>query len=164
MAELRTAVLIAATVSVGAMAGIFQLYAYAIMPGLARTDDRTFVAAFQRIDSAIINPLFMLNFLGALVLLAAAVALHLGEGEREVLPWAIAALVLYVATVVPTLAVNVPMNDRVKAAGDPAVIDVTATRREFNERRWAGWNIFRVLATTGALVCLAWALIEAPRP
>ena len=31
------------------------------------TDDRTFVTAFQAIDRAIINPLFMLTFFGALV-------------------------------------------------------------------------------------------------
>jgi len=32
----------------GIMTGVFHLYAYAIMPGLGRTDDRTFVGAFQR--------------------------------------------------------------------------------------------------------------------
>lgn len=37
------------------------------MPGLGSTDDRTFVGAFRAIDRAILNPLFMLVFLGALV-------------------------------------------------------------------------------------------------
>jgi uncharacterized membrane protein len=56
---LREVVLIAATMTVGLMAGIFGIYSNAIMPGLRRTDDRTFVAAFQAIDRAIINPVFM---------------------------------------------------------------------------------------------------------
>jgi len=38
---------------------LFCLYANAIMPGLGRTNDRTFVGAFGSIDRAIINPLFL---------------------------------------------------------------------------------------------------------
>jgi uncharacterized membrane protein len=56
------AALVAATITVGIMTGVFHLYAYAIMPGLGRTDDRTFVGAFQSIDRSIINPLFMATF------------------------------------------------------------------------------------------------------
>ena len=40
-------VLIAAAMTMGLMAGVFGIYANAIMPGLRRTDDRTFVAAFS---------------------------------------------------------------------------------------------------------------------
>jgi hypothetical protein len=85
---LRAAALIAATITMGVMAGVFQLYAYAIMPGLARTNDRTFVGAFQAIDTAIINPLFMGNFFGALVFTGLAALLHIGADERSVLQWA----------------------------------------------------------------------------
>jgi hypothetical protein len=63
-------VLIAATMAMGLMAGVFGIYGNAIMPGLRRTDDRTFVAAFQSIDRAIINPVFMVTFFGALALTA----------------------------------------------------------------------------------------------
>ena len=61
-------ILIAAAMTMGLMAGVFGIYANAIMPGLRRTDDRTFVAAFQSIDRAIINPAFMATFFGALIL------------------------------------------------------------------------------------------------
>jgi uncharacterized membrane protein len=50
---LREVVLIAAAMTMGLMAGVFGIYGKAIMPGLRRTDDRTFVAAFQSIDRAI---------------------------------------------------------------------------------------------------------------
>lgn len=49
-------VLVLATMTTGIVAGVFGLYANAIMPGLRETDDRTFVGAFQQIDRAIINP------------------------------------------------------------------------------------------------------------
>ena len=58
------------------MAGVFAIFAHTIMPGLRKTDDRTFVSAFQQLDRAIINPWFMITaFGGALVLsVVAAVA------------------------------------------------------------------------------------------
>jgi uncharacterized membrane protein len=119
MDSLRAAALLAATITMGVMAGVFQLYAYAIMPGLGRTNDRTFVGAFQAIDTAIINPLFMANFFGALVFTGLAAVLHIGDGERSVLPWAIAAILLYAPVVVSTLTVNVPLNDAIKCCGRP---------------------------------------------
>jgi uncharacterized membrane protein len=57
MDALQAISLLAATITVGLMAGIFSLYSLAIMPGLRRTDDRTFVGAFQQIDTAIVRPL-----------------------------------------------------------------------------------------------------------
>lgn len=156
----RTAALMIATLMVGLFAGVFAIYANAIMPGLRRTNDRTFVGAFQAIDTAIINPLFLMTFLGGLVFTGIAAALHLGEDFRSVLPWIVVALVLYVAVVVITVSVNVPLNDGIKAAGNPdGIDDLAAVREQFNEERWVGWNLFRALATTIAFGCLAWALV-----
>jgi len=160
MELLRGAALIAATMTTGLMAGVFAIYANAIMPGLRRTDDRTFVGAFQATDKAIINPWFMATFFGALVLTGLAGALHLGAGSRPVLPWTVAAFVLYLAAVVITIAVNVPLNDAIKAAGPPdRIADLAAVRKRFNEARWAAWNLVRVLTSTVAFGCLAWALV-----
>ena len=158
MNGIEGATLMLATLAMGLMAGVFGLYAYAIMPGLGKTDARTFVGAFQAIDRAIINPLFMATFFGAAVLTAAAAAIHLGDAAA---PWIIAALVLYAAVFVITIAVNVPLNDAVKAAGDPdSISDLAAVRERFDEARWAGWNVVRAVASTAAFGCLLWALIE----
>jgi uncharacterized membrane protein len=157
---LRPGSLLAATLAMGLMAGVFGLYAHAIMPGLGKTDDRTFVGAFQEIDRAIINPWFMVSFLGALVCSVLAAVLHLREDERSVLPWIVAAVVLYAAVFVVTIAVNVPLNDELKAAGDPdRIADLTAVRDQFDESRWAAWNVARAVASTAAFGCLAWALV-----
>jgi len=112
---LRAASLLGATLTMGVATGAFALYAHTIMPGLKTTDDRTFVAAFGAMDRAIINPWFMISaFLGALLLTITAALTNLG---RDPLPWIAAALGLYVIVVVITLAVNVPLNDALKAAG-----------------------------------------------
>lgn len=160
MEMLRATALIVATMTVGLMAGVFALYANTIMPGLRRTDDRTFVGAFQSIDKAIINPLFLAAFLGALVFTGLAVALHLGEHGRSVLPWIVVALLLYLAVFVITVRVNVPLNDRIKAAGAPdRIADLARVRQQFDEPRWVRWNLVRALTTTVAFGCLAWALV-----
>ncbi len=156
----RTIALIVATVAMGLMAGVFGLYSIAIMPGLDRTDDRTFVGAFQQIDTAIINPLFLLTFFGALVVTGIAAVLHLEKDFRSVLPWIVVAFVVYLAVVVATVAVNVPLNDGIKEAGDPdRIADLAGVREQFNEARWVGWNHFRTIATTAAFGFLTWALV-----
>lgn len=149
---MQAVALLAATMTAGLMAGVFGIYALAIMPGLRATDDRTFVAAFQAIDRAIVNPLFMLWFFGPPLFAGAAAAL-LG-GERSVLPWIAAALALYLAVVVITFAVHLPLNDAIKAASGPEA------RAPFHEARWAAWNVFRAVLSTTAFGCLAWALVQ----
>lgn len=157
----RVIALMAATITMGLMAGVFALYANSIMPGLRRTDDRTFVGAFQAIDKAIINPLFLgVGFVGALVFTGLAVVLHLVDAERSVLPWVVAALVVYLAVFVITIVVNVPLNNGIKAAGAPdAIADLAGVRQRFDEAKWARWNLVRAVATTAAFGCLAWALV-----
>jgi uncharacterized membrane protein len=149
--------LITATVTMGLAAGVFALFAHTIMPGQRGTDDRTFVDVFQHLDRAIVNPWFMVTaFLGALVCTAAAALANRGTAAMS---WIIAALVLYCAAVVITIAVHVPLNDAIKAAGDPGRIDVALARQRFRESRWAAWNLVRVATTTSAFGLLAWALV-----
>jgi len=160
MQLITAAMLAAAILTTGLVAGVFGLYAHTIMPGLRHTDDRTFISAFQSMDRAIINPWFMVCFFGALIFTGVAAALHLGGDKRTLLPWLGAAFILYLIAVVITLAVNVPLNDALKAAGDPARIgDLAAVRRHFSEARWSAWNLARTLTTTAAFGCLVAAAL-----
>ena len=158
---LREVVLIAATLTMGLMAGVFGIYSNAIMPGLRRTDDRTFVAAFQSIDRAIINPAFMATFIGALALTALATLLDLTADGRRLVPWLGAALVFYLLVFVITIRVHVPRNNEIKAAGDiDRISDLRDVRERFDELRWARWNHVRTLASIVAFALLAWALVK----
>jgi uncharacterized membrane protein len=146
----------------GLVAGLFAHYAHTIMPALRRTDDRTFVHAFQSIDRKILNPWFLAGgYFPALIFTGLAVALQIGRDSGAVLPWVVAAFVLYMAAAVITFRVHVPLNDGMKAAGDPDhITDLRAVREQFDEAKWASWNVVRALATTAALGCLAWALVQ----
>ena len=154
--SLRAITLIAATLTMGLSAGTIALYAHTIMPGLRNTDDRTFVSAFQHIDRAIINPWFMATFFGALILTAAAAIANRGTPAMR---WIAVALALYLVAVVITMAVNVPLNDAIKAAGDPNHIDAALVRQKFHESRWAAWNLLRAATTIPAFGFLAWAVV-----
>lgn len=157
----RAASLISATLCVGLMAGVFVVYATTIMPGLGRVDDRTFVGAFQSIDRAIEGSTWVTVFIsGAFGFTIIAGALHLGGDRRQALPWIVAALVLFATAIVITGTVNVPLNNDIKAAGDPdRIADLAAVREHFNEARWVRWNQIRAVANTAAFGCLAWALV-----
>lgn len=157
MDTLRNLTLLLATLSMGLIGGAFFLYAHTIMPGLAKTGDRTFVDAFAAIDRKIINPVFMAtSFLGALVLTLVAGLFQFG---REPFVWIAAAFVLYLLTVIITIAVNVPRNDAIKAAGDVDRIDLPTVRAEFDEARWRRFNNIRVVLNIAAFALLGWALI-----
>ncbi|MGW6282368.1 anthrone oxygenase family protein [Kribbella sp. NPDC055071] len=156
MNGLRVASLLAATMTTGLVAGVYGIYANAFMPGLAKTDDKTFVAAFTAVDRAIVNPLFLgLGFIGALLLTALAGLLSLKE---KALPWIAVAFVLYLVTIILTIAVNVPLNDALKAAGDPNTIDVAAARAAFDESKWVAFNLVRTFLALISFGFLGWAL------
>jgi uncharacterized membrane protein len=151
-------VLIAATVTSGLVAGTYFAYACSVMLGLRKTGDRTFIEVMQKINVAIQNPVFVLAFFGALVLAGVAVWLQRGSGAGGALGWTIAALVAYGVSLLITMAVNVPLNERLAAAGDPATIADPAAVRERFENAWVAWNVARALAATAAVACLGQAL------
>jgi uncharacterized membrane protein len=154
-----TAALVAATLTAGLMAGLFAAFSYAVMPGLGKAGDLAFVAGMQRINVAILNGWFGLCFGGALVFSVLAAVLHAGAGRRSVLPWIVTGAALYLVVLVITVAANVPLNDRLNAAGDPARIpDLHVVREQF-EAAWVRWNVVRTLVCVLAFGCLSWALV-----
>ena len=152
--------LLAATLTMGLTAGVFGDWAHTIMRGLGTTDNRTFVGAFQALDRAIMDPLFMLTFMGALAFTGVAAVLYLRADDHSVLPWVAVAFGLYLAAFVITMAVHEPLNGVIRAAGDPdRITNLAAVRDAFHETRWVTWHIVRTIATTAAFGCLAWALV-----
>lgn len=156
LALFRTVTLVASVLTMGLSAGLFYAFSCSVMLGLNQADDRTFVVAMQRINVAILNPWFMLSFLGAMVFTILAGILRIaGEGGGGVLPWIIAAAVLYVVVLGVTGGINVPLNNQLLAAGDT---DFAAARAVF-ESTWNRWNLVRAIASSAAFGCLTWALV-----
>ncbi|WP_063042782.1 anthrone oxygenase family protein [Nocardia pseudovaccinii] len=161
MFALRLAALVAATLATGLIAGVFYAYAISVMPALNRTDDRVLIDVMQKINVVIINPWFMLGFLGTVGFTLLAAALHLGKEHRTTLIWLGVALALNVIAFAVTSGLNVPLNDQLAAAGDPAQIgDLAKVRADF-ESAWVRWNILRAILHTLAFLVLTGALFVA---
>jgi uncharacterized membrane protein len=140
--------LVVATSLLGLSAGLFATFSYVVMPGLRRTGDATFVQAMRAINVAILNPVFVVVFVGAG--LAAGMALVAGWNS-DARPWLVAGTILYlVGAYVVTGAVNVPLNDGLESGTD----SVGSLRAAF-EDRWIVFNHARSVLTTIAFVCFA---------
>ncbi|WP_330238993.1 anthrone oxygenase family protein [Streptomyces sp. NBC_00525] len=145
-------VLGAAAVTTGLMAGTFFVFSCAVMPALGRSDDRTFIEVMRNINDVIENPVFFAGFFGALVLTAVALWQHRrSPGPRGLL---VAALVVYAAAFLLTSGVNVPLNNALADAGDPARLADPAAVRDRFEDAWNGWNAVRAVLCTAALALL----------
>ena len=119
------------------------------MPGLARRDDRTYVAAFQGIDQAVYNAWFMSTFVGGPLLVAAALVLHLDD-DATTLGLLVAALVLAVATVAITVSVHLPLNKEIQEVDVAGGADPGAARTRF-EGRWVRFNVLRTVTSVGCV-------------
>jgi uncharacterized membrane protein len=157
MLVLRGLSLVLATVTTGLIAGLYYSFSCAVMPALRRSDDRTLVEAMQQINRAIINGWFFLSFLGSVGFGIIAAILNVGQPMWW---WIVAAVVLNAIQFIVTSAVNVPMNNRLEAAGHAdRSADLHGVREAF-ERPWSRSNNLRTLLCTGSLACLAVAMIN----
>jgi uncharacterized membrane protein len=154
-------ILAAATVLTGLIAGVYYAFACSVMLGLGASGDRTFIEAMQNINKKIENPVFFLAFFGALIL--PAWALRTFRHDRELRLWIAAGLALYTVGLLTTMAVNIPLNNQLAAAGAAARIKDPAAVRAHFEDTWNLWNIARAILSTGAAACLARALLMAGR-
>ncbi|MCX5130449.1 anthrone oxygenase family protein [Streptomyces sp. NBC_00347] len=157
--RLSTALLVLSTVLVGLMAGLFFAFDVSVMPGLAKTDDRTYVTAMQSFNAVIDgNPLFGTVFVVALLAAFAAAFVEARAGRRTVALWAAVAAAAYLVVLVVTFAVNIPLNNELADVGDAAKLTDFSVVEKF-KGAWETANIVRTLLCAAALTALARALV-----
>ena len=156
--------LILATLLVALVAGFVFAFATVVMPGIGKLGDREFIRSFQVIDGVIQagQPVFGLVWIGsALALIVAAVmgALQLDGIERALI--VVSALVYVFGVQVPTIAINVPMNNTLQRQDTETMDDdALASARGAFEKRWVKWNLIRTilasLVSVALIVVLLW--------
>jgi uncharacterized membrane protein len=162
--ELLRLALIAATLLCGLVAGFVFAFATVVMPGIGTLDDRSFLRAFRVIDRVIQDnqPVFLLVWVGSVVALLASVVLGFGrlDGTGRVLVIA-AGLVYLLGVQLPTVAINVPLNNAVQALDIDGMDDtaVEKARQDF-EPRWVYWNVVRTVLASLVLVLLLILLLR----
>jgi uncharacterized membrane protein len=147
--KLFHALLVSAALLCSLVAGFLFAFAAVVMPGIKKLDDGAFILAFQVIDGVIQKgqPLFQLVWIGSVLLLIAATGmgmLRLTGLDRVIILAAAASYVL--AVQLPTITINIPLNNKLQALDPGTLSEATAksARGQF-EVRWNRWNTFRTL-------------------
>ncbi|WP_448952767.1 anthrone oxygenase family protein [Labrys neptuniae] len=147
-----------AAVGSGLVAGIFFAFSNFVMPALARVAPASGISVMQAINITVINPGFMLVFMGTAVLclgLALGSWFWLGDWTGKVL--LAASLIYLVGSIGVTMALNVPLNDAIAA-----VQPETAQAAEFWQRfltDWTFWNSVRTAASALAMIMFTLVMI-----
>lgn len=131
------------------LAGFVFAFDIVIMPGIQRMNDRDFLRAFQAMDRVIQNnqPMFMLVWLGSATTLLVLTVLGIRQlpgADRLLLIAACAAF--YLGVQLPTVTVNVPLNNQLQALELNGMneAELLQTRTTF-EPRWIRWNRIRTV-------------------
>lgn len=161
--ELETALLGGGIVSTGLMSGLLYGWSVSVIPGTKRVPAGNYVDTMQHINRAIINPAFVVPFLGIPLVLGAAAVMQFRSGDHRrgwLLTGATATYVVGVLGV--TIGGNVPLNDALDAFDlRGSTSDAIERRRATYERPWNRWHHLRTIASVGSFALAATAALVA---
>jgi len=148
----------------GLMAGLFYAYTCSVNPGLGRLPDAGYLAAMQSINRAILNPVFLLVFMGALFILPIGTWRSFNANAPISFYLMLAASLLYAIGVVGvTMTANVPLNDKLDAFDIAAASSEELARmRSIFQSPWNTWNLVRTIAAILSFLLAAWACLIPP--
>lgn len=159
---MQTTLLLLSICSAGLVAGLLYGWMVSVLPGLARTDDQTFVSSMQAINRAIINPAFVIIFLVAPVIFAASAVVSWRAGEVRRAVWLGAGACIYLVGVLGvTFASNVPLNNKLDGFDlATANAEALANQRAAFEAPWTRWHAVRTAMSAAAMVSVAVAVVS----
>ena len=159
--SINTITLISTIVLTGLTAGLCFTWTNAVTPGIGRLDDLGYLQAFQEMNRAIKNPLFLVVFFGPLLTHIANIYLH-REQPNMVFWMLFAAGILYVAgVVVITLFGNVPLNDIL----DKTDLQVASPKqlkelRILFEVKWNRLHLIRTITSLLSFLLMVLSLLQ----
>jgi uncharacterized membrane protein len=155
-------VLIFAATTTALMAGLFYAWSFSVTPGLARVSDHEYIAAFQAMNRAILNPVFFAAFMGTVILLPLSTYMHYGQPLSARFWFLLAASITYIVGVFGvTMIGNVPLNDALEnfQLHSASAQEIAALRTKF-EAPWNNLNMVRTVASTLAIVLVIIACLN----
>lgn len=144
------------------IAGVFYIWSCAVIPGLAKVPDETYIRTMQAINIAIQNPIFFASFMGTLFLLPLSTYLNYTSFNSPRFLCLLAASIIYAVGVFGVTAFgNVPMNDKLDAFKlDGASTQDIHNQRVQYEKPWNRLNTVRTVANFISLVLVISACLS----
>ena len=161
--DLKTALLGGGIVTTGLMSGLLYGWSVSVIPGTRRVSAGNYVDTMQHINRAIINPAFVVPFMGIPLVLGGAAVMQFRAGDHRrgwLLTGATATYLVGVLGV--TIGGNVPLNDALDAFDlRGSTSDAIERRRTTYERPWNRWHHLRTVASVGSFALAAAAALVA---
>lgn len=151
--------LIITTLASGLIAGLFYAWSISVTPGLAKVGDENFLHAFQAMNRAIINPLFLICFMGLAILLP--LLSYLSYNSIDFV-YVLAASILYLVGVMAvTFLGNIPLNDKLESLKIDSMTDeqMSTFRKNF-ENRWNSLNNVRTISSSLSFIFMIVACFQ----
>ena len=107
----KAILVILATVGSGLVAGVFLAFSIFVMAALERLPAPQGVAAMQSINITVLNPIFMFVLFGTGALALYLVYMSFTEAAFDGSKWIMVGSLAYLAAIIVTVVLNVPLND-----------------------------------------------------
>ncbi len=139
--------------AVGAMFGFFYAWVCSTMWGLDEARPDVAIAAMQAMNASVRNAVFAPAFFGTPLILLATCVLAAKRGAGRAAVWfALAAAVYVGGAFLPTMLVNVPMNEALAQEQITGDLHADHMTWMFYSTPWQSWNLIRTLASGLALL------------
>lgn len=163
---MKEIILITTALTTGLIGGLFYAYTCSVNIGLGLLHDREYLTAMQSINSAILNPLFFMSFMGTLLLLPISAWLCYKEPLSLRFTLLLAASILYMIGVFGvTVFGNVPLNDALAQFNvqKASAMEITQQRMSF-EKPWLMLHNIRTVCSVICLILVLVSLLDKPNP
>ena len=156
-------VMILTTLLVALIAGLMFGYACSVNLGLRKLTDVDYLRAMQEINRAILNPWFLICFVGPLALYPASAWLaYRSDGVNMLFGLICVSGAIYLfGVVIVTGSQNVPLNDVL----DKVVLNGSSgeTVAQYRKAFEGPWNRFHMVRTIASIISLAMMLVALVR-
>jgi uncharacterized membrane protein len=140
----------------GMIGGVFFAFSGFVMPALRRLPAAQGISAMQSINRTAVAPPLMLALFGTAIISGITITWAARSWPEPAAPWMLAGGLAYLAAVVITMAVNVPLNNALAGVA-PAAPGAPADWLSFLAR-WTWWNHLRGATALAGAVAFTLAL------
>jgi uncharacterized membrane protein len=149
---------VAGAAGAGLIGGVFFAFSGFVLAALRQLPAAQGIGAMQAVNRTAVTPPLMLALFGTAILSVVVGIWSLRSWGEPAAPWALAGCLAYLATIVITIAANVPLNNQL-AGLNPEASGARAQWASFLTH-WTVWNHLRGAAAVAGGLCFVIALIR----